>query len=381
MEEMKGKYRAAFRLLREDLGTMAERAIEETTVKAFNPKGQYESLLGEWLRGSAESSSVEETRLYEMGVEIREIEGIFEVKMKPKWPSLPQFDTYIGKSRLFFSPPRVRKAALREEIDANVQTINIPEASNAQKEGLAPSLRYKPVKPDPRPTGRTTSCSDIRPGSKYHYSPPADSKPRQSDLSPAEHFNPFETSSTEVVILGQDTAHCRVCGAEFSPEDWEYHCPSACRCKRCLIEALTGTSSGSCKLCSREFPKEVVALVNKAARRCHVCGIAVETREMELAANCQICCKCVTPQYAPKLTTARRTKGFCRVCRDSFFTINEEYYREIKQKGLMSACCGCHMKEDQKLQCGHLVCKSHKSHLKNCRTCQTSVVQSPSRRK
>lgn len=394
--EMKRRYRAAVQQLKADVSQMVEAAIAETTEYAFNKSHQYVSPIGDWVRSSKKLRNLEDSMLYETRVKTGEIEKIIDVELKAKWPSLPQFPTYIGKPqrkmpaisgaicRISIVPSRWN-SDLREEKRAIFSTVDLFEPGEQQEEEAAYSLRYSPVKPDPRPPGRTNSCGHIRPTRDLSFSPQIDysRKPLIPEAPSSIDSSPFKASFTPVIIEESliRASQCRVCLAKFTPADFNYHCSSSCRCKRCAVEALSGSNVCICKLCRREIPAEVIALVNRETQRCHVCGIAVENREMERAASCNICCKCVTIVVNSKVSEGQRRKGHCRLCRDVFFNINEEVYREIKLKWLNSACCGGNGKGDERLQCGHFVCKTHKEHLKSCRVCQIGLNQSPSRRK
>ena len=394
--EMKRRYRAAVQQLKADVSQMAEAAIAETMEYAFNKSHQYVSPIGDWVRSSKQLRNLEDSMLYESRVNIGEIEKIIDVELKAKWPALPQFPTYIGKPqgktpaisgpicRISIVPGR-RNCGYREEKSVIFSSVDLLQAGELQEEEPAYSLRYSPVKPDPRSASRTSSCGHIRPALDLSFSPQMDysRKSPKPEIPSSLEFSPFQASFTPILIEESllRASQCRVCLAKFTPADFNYHCSSSCRCKRCAIEALSGSNVCICKVCRREIPAEVIALVNRDTQRCHVCGIAVENREMERAASCKICCKCVSIVVNSKVSAGQRRKGHCRLCRDVFFNINEELYRDIKLRWLNSACCGGNVKGDEKLQCGHFVCKTHKERLKACRTCQISLNQSPSRRK
>lgn len=170
-------------------------------------------------------------------------------------------------------------------------------------------------------------------------------------------------------------AKCTICQTKYSQEDEAYFCPGACRCRRCVIEAMVDVSSSNvCKLCHHPFQPNVFRLTNAGRKRCHVCGIAVDQGEMEKSANCAICIKCVVVSSTMEWLFIPTLKGSCRIHSKSF-SIDTEYYNAVKTRDPYSACCAFNHLEGKRLKCGHYVCRTHKEHLRFCRACQAPVEQ------
>ena len=163
---------------------------------------------------------------------------------------------------------------------------------------------------------------------------------------------------------------CAICGVTYTGEDEKYFCPNRCFCMVCSYETYTGRHN-QCGYCFQSLSDEVYRQINKKYSRCHVCGIAVPAQSMEPAAKCALCMKCVKLVLEHSWIGPDKLVGTCRV-HNTKFKVGSGVYRSLMDAKKLSttACCSISNSTRRPAPCGHLVCRTHQSHLKFCRTCQ-----------
>ena len=172
---------------------------------------------------------------------------------------------------------------------------------------------------------------------------------------------------------------CITCQTQYTPSEQGLQCPNSCQCRFCIIQTLVSSTYSVCSICKSDYPESIKLLVRKDYRACHACGLAVATSELETSAPCQICSDCVTivPIFSLfGLFLSNKGTCSCSECNsEEKFDIDEARYRESRRNVRIKGCCGRLPEIEEKLECGHMVCGTHREVLRRCRVCHRQVVR------
>lgn len=186
-------------------------------------------------------------------------------------------------------------------------------------------------------------------------------------------FEPLNPVLPEIFI-GEivKSTHCKTCNSEFSQSDEKYQCENACQCSICIIQtSISHRNQATCVYCSLLLPELPILKVREDYIKCHVCGLAVSlvANEVETGISCLPCQRCVSITEAPFWPPWSKTTGKCSLCKgEKGVEVDNEIYPLTRSGN--RACCSRRGVREEQLECGHLVCRAHAGHLKQCRVCQ-----------